>query len=161
MKTVIAPVDFSVVTNRIVTEAIKLARLLKGRVVLLHVVPEPLPIRNVLPAVEDVQLRMKSASKEADEKLSELKHSFHRKFAAIDVVRVSGPAVGSIVGEAQKLGAEYIVIGSHGHSAAYDVLMGSVASGVVKKSPCPVLVVPPISADVKSATGATASAVPA
>ena len=62
---------------------------------------------------------------------------------------------------AQKLGAEYIVIGSHGHSAAYDVLMGSVASGVVKKSPCSVLVVPPISAEVKAETGPTTSAVSA
>jgi nucleotide-binding universal stress UspA family protein len=161
MKTVIAPVDFSIVTNRIITEAIKLARLLKGRVVLLHVVPAPLPIRNVLPAVEDVKLRMMSTGREAEEKLSELKRAFQRKFPAIDLVRVTGSAVACIVEQAQTLSADYIVIGSHGHSAAYDVLMGSVASGVMKKSPSPVLVVPPVTAGVKAKTRSTAAAVPA
>jgi nucleotide-binding universal stress UspA family protein len=56
-------------------------------------------------------------------------------------------SVAAILEQAQKLGAEYIVIGSHGHSAVYDVMMGSVASGVLKKSPCPVLIVPPISVE--------------
>jgi nucleotide-binding universal stress UspA family protein len=144
MKTVLAPVDFSIVTNRVADAAIKLARLLQGRVMFLHVVPPPLGIRNVLPAVEDVEMRTKSAGHDADKKLDELKHAFQRKFGGIEVLRLSGPPVATILEQAQKIAAEYIVIGSHGHSAAYDVLMGSVATGVVKKSVCPVLIVPPV-----------------
>lgn len=146
MKTVIAPVDFSPVSNRVVNAAIKLARLLKGRLVLLHVVPPPLAIRDALPAVEDVALKSKSAGREADKKLADLKAAFQRKFEPIEVVRLTAPPVAGIVEEAQKLEAEYIVIGAHGHSAVHDVIMGSVASGVMKKAVCPVLVVPPIAA---------------
>jgi nucleotide-binding universal stress UspA family protein len=146
MKTVIAAVDFSSVTNRIADEAIKLARLLKGRVVFLHVVPPPLAIRNILPAIEDVKLRTKSEGREADEKLAALKHAFQRKFPKIDLVRITGAPVTSIAEQARELGVEYIVIGSHGHTAVYDIVMGSVASGVVTKAPCPVLIVPPVSA---------------
>uniref|UniRef100_UPI0040495246 universal stress protein n=1 Tax=Cephaloticoccus sp. TaxID=1985742 RepID=UPI0040495246 len=49
----------------------------------------------------------------------------------------------SIIEQARKSRAAYIVIGSHGHSALYDLLAGSTATGVIKRAPCPVLVVPP------------------
>src|SRR4051812_32015198 len=146
MKTVIASVDFSPVTNRIVDAAIKLARSLKGRVVLLHVVAPPAAIRDVLPAIEDVALHAMSSRNEADRKLGELKHSVQRRFPGIDLVRLSGSPVTCIVEEARRRTADYVVIGSHGHSAVYDALIGSVAMGVMKKAPCPVVVVPPISA---------------
>ena len=142
MKTIIAPVDFSAVTNRVAVAAIKLARLLKGRVVFLHVIPAPLPIRNVLPAVEDVKLRTLSTGHDAEKKLAALKQELQRKYHELEFVHLTGNPVAVIVEQAQKLAAEYIVIGSHGHSAVFDVLMGSVASGVVKKSPCPVRIVP-------------------
>jgi universal stress protein A len=35
------------------------------------------------------------------------------------------------------------VLGSHGHTAFYDLLVGSTAAGVLKHAPCPVVVVPP------------------
>jgi nucleotide-binding universal stress UspA family protein len=47
-----------------------------------------------------------------------------------------------ILREAQKRRAAYIVIGSHGHSAFYDLVVGSTASLVLKRAACPVLVVP-------------------
>ena len=159
MKTVLAPVDFSAVTNRVIADAIKIARPLKGRIILLHVVPPPLAIRNVLPAVEDVKMRSHAASKEADQKLSDLKRAFQRRFPSIGLIHVIGAPVASIIQQARELEANYIVIGSHGHTAAYDMVMGSVASGVIKEAPCPVLVIPPLSAQgaVSARAGAAAA----
>lgn len=144
MKTVIAAVDFSSNTNRVALAALKLGRLLKGKVLFLHVVPPPAAIRDVLPAVEDVELRTLSTGHDADKKLAELKHTFQRKFRPIECKRSVGVAVATIVDEARNAGAEYIVLGSHGHSAVYDALLGSVATGVARKAPCPVLVIPPL-----------------
>jgi nucleotide-binding universal stress UspA family protein len=33
-------------------------------------------------------------------------------------------------------------MGSHGHGALYNLLVGGTASGVIQKSPCPVVIVP-------------------
>lgn len=43
---------------------------------------------------------------------------------------------------ARQLEPEMIVVGSHGLGALEDALLGSVAQGVLKHAPCPVLVVP-------------------
>ena len=35
-------------------------------------------------------------------------------------------------------------MGSHGHTALYDLLAGSTATGVIKRAPCPVVIMPPV-----------------
>lgn len=55
---------------------------------------------------------------------------------------VQGPTVATILAEAEKVGAEAIVVGSHGHGKLYDFAVGSVSSGVIRKAKVPVLVVP-------------------
>jgi nucleotide-binding universal stress UspA family protein len=59
-------------------------------------------------------------------------------------MRITGALIACIVEQAQRMAAEYIVIGSHGHTAAYNIVM---ASGVLKKARCPVLIVPSVSAE--------------
>ena len=46
-----------------------------------------------------------------------------------------------IVDTAQELNCDLIVMGTHGHSALADVLIGSTAKWVVRNSPIPVLVI--------------------
>ena len=150
MKSILVPVDFSAVTSRVVDSAIKLARMAKARVVLLHVVPSPSVIRNVLPAVEDVRMRQASTGHQAEKKLIELKRAFRRKCSNIELVHLTGSAASRIVAHAQTIGATHIVLGSHGHSALRDALVGSVASSVIKTAPCPVLVIPALNAAAKS-----------
>ncbi|MEO8353471.1 MAG: universal stress protein, partial [Chthoniobacteraceae bacterium] len=50
-------------------------------------------------------------------------------------------------------GADMIVMGSHGHGSFYELLVGSVTSGVLRDARCPVLVVP--AKEVKAAPAAT------
>ena len=55
---------------------------------------------------------------------------------------VPGSTVDTIFEQAQKRDAELIVIGSHGHGAVFELLFGSIAEGVVRRSSIPVVVVP-------------------
>jgi len=55
---------------------------------------------------------------------------------------VCGSSVGTTLKEADILDAGLIVVGTHGHSAVFDVLIGSYSAGIIRKSKLPVLVVP-------------------
>lgn len=48
-----------------------------------------------------------------------------------------------IIKQAREVGADLIVVGSHGHTIIGGLLLGSVAYRLLHVSPCPVLVVPP------------------
>lgn len=55
---------------------------------------------------------------------------------------VQGPTIQTILEQAEKLEAEVIVVGSHGRGKLFDLVVGSVSAGVIRKSTVPVLVVP-------------------
>jgi nucleotide-binding universal stress UspA family protein len=55
---------------------------------------------------------------------------------------VPGPPSKAIVGEAARLDADLIILGSHGFGAVFKMLLGSVSSAVLRKSGRPVLIVP-------------------
>ena len=57
-------------------------------------------------------------------------------------ILVCGPAVKSTLKQAENLDAGLIVVGSHGHGAVYDVLIGSYSVAMIRESKLPVLVVP-------------------
>lgn len=55
---------------------------------------------------------------------------------------VCGSGVDMTLKHAEMLDASLIVVGTHGHSAVFDVLIGSYSAGIIRKSKLPVLVVP-------------------
>ncbi len=54
---------------------------------------------------------------------------------------LEGPAQDAIVTAAEQLGADLVVIGTHGRTGFRRLALGSVAEGVVRRAPCSVLVV--------------------
>ena len=56
-------------------------------------------------------------------------------------VRVDSPALG-IVQLAAEVGADLIIVGSHGQQTVPRILMGSVAENTLRYAGCPVLVIP-------------------
>ena len=146
MKTILVPIDFSPVTNHVAHEAIRLARLMKAGVCLLHVVEPPSALRDVLPVGEKIAPEvLLEAKKIAQARLVQWQKKLRPRFPTLEIRRVTGDPVTCIVEEARKLRAAYIVLGSHGHTSVYDMLVGSVAKGVQTKAECPVLVIPALS----------------
>jgi nucleotide-binding universal stress UspA family protein len=82
----------------------------------------------------------------ADRKLQEFKASQSGKTQlfdrAVSHLRVESPAH-EIAQLASDLEADLVVVGTHGRRGATRLLVGSVAEGVVRLAPCPVLVVRP------------------
>jgi nucleotide-binding universal stress UspA family protein len=58
-----------------------------------------------------------------------------------EVLQRDGPPAPAILAAAREWGADLIVIGTHGRSGLGRLALGSVAEGVLREAPCPVLTV--------------------
>lgn len=142
MNTVLVPVDFSRVGRFVLTEAIKLVRATKGRIVLLHVVQPPTVMTDYGPLLENIVQFTTEAEKDAARHLSRLKATIKESGIRVETVLRTGVPVAHILEQAKQIGPDYIVIGTHGHTAIYDLVVGSTTQGVLRRATCPVLVVP-------------------
>jgi nucleotide-binding universal stress UspA family protein len=80
--------------------------------------------------------------KVADRRLQDLQKRFRTAAVPTRIVRLTGSPVTQILTLAREQNADFIVMGSHGHTAFYDLLVGSTTHGVLLRAPCPVVIVP-------------------
>lgn len=142
MKTILAPVDFSNATPAVVAQAAALAKALSGRVVLMNVIQPPVIIAEYGALLENIAEITAAGEKAAAKHLARLQQQLERRGIPTKVWQVTGSAVTSIIEKAAAVKAGYIVIGSHGHTAFFDLLVGSTTHGVLRRATCPVIVVP-------------------
>lgn len=143
MKTILAPIDFSGVSDAVVNEAATLARALNGRVVLLTVIQPPIITSEYAPMMENLAEITAAGEKAAAKKLADIEQRLQKDMVPAETIQVNGAPVAHIVEQAAKLAADYIVMGSHGHTAVYDLLVGSTTHGVLMRAKCPLVIVPP------------------
>ena len=62
----------------------------------------------------------------------------------MESVQFVGSPIPLIAEMAATLEVDYIVMGSHGHTALYDLLVGSTTHGVLLRAKCPVIIVPAV-----------------
>jgi len=142
VKTVLAPIDFSGASEAVVSEAAALARSFNGRVVLLTVIQPPVITSEYAPMMENLAEITAAGEKAAGKNLAKIEERFKAESIPTESVQVNGAPVAHIVEQAQKFAADYIVMGSHGHTAVYDLLVGSTTHGVLMRAMCPVVIVP-------------------
>ncbi len=144
MKTILAPIDFSRVSDAVVKAAVNLARAVNGRLVLLHIVVPPVITSEYGAVLANIQEIIATSEASSRLQLQSYKKRLQKTGLTVSIALQTGVPVSLILDQARKSRATYIVMGSHGHSALYDLLAGSTATGVVKHSPCPVVMVPPV-----------------
>jgi nucleotide-binding universal stress UspA family protein len=143
MKTIIAPIDFSKATAAVIDTAATLAATMDARVVLLHFV-QPLIITSDYGLTMDhFKETIVTSEKHAARRLADLRETLRAKnIPNVETIQISAPARSGIVEQAKALKADYIVMGTHGHTAFYDLVIGSTTQHVINKAPCPVVIVP-------------------
>lgn len=142
MKTILTAIDFSEATDAVVNAAAELTRALGGELHLLHVeAPNP-DFVGYEPGPQTVRDQVAKSMAEDRDDIIALRDRLKADGIVAHALVVQGPTIQKIVDEASRLNADLVVIGSHGHSALRDLVLGSVSDGVVRKAPCPVLVVP-------------------
>lgn len=136
----LAAVDGSEASLLALQEASKLAREVRARLRLVHVV-DVMPHGVAVAAPEELGQAIRNEGNDI------LK-------AAADLVQAAGVEAETvlleadwrhfgraIVEEAKDWQADLIVMGTHGHTALVQLVLGSVAEGVIRRAPVPVLLV--------------------
>ncbi len=142
LKRILCPIDFSESSRRALQYAKVLSAWYEAPLTALHVCVD-LPVFEMASPFGHTAATTVVLEEEqlADRRLAV------RRFVGDDtvslVVREGTDARAEILKEAAACGASLIVMGTHGRSGLEHMLLGSVAEKVLRKAPCPILVVPP------------------
>lgn len=142
LKRICVPTDFSEPSSNAVRYGATLAERFGAELHLLHIIEDPIamgpePGVAILPT-EELYV---SLERGASEKLDGLNISDWAPHASVvRTVRHGSPH--REIGEyAKKNAVDLLVLGTHGRTGLYHLLVGSVAEKVVRTAPCPVLTV--------------------
>lgn len=134
MPTVLFPTDFSTASDAALSHAEALAKQSGSELLIIHVEEPPLAygggeLYYGLPEPTSDRIQKMLADVRPKDPEVKFKHRLMMGDPAGEIVRIAGE---------EKV--DSIVLGTHGRTGLSRLLMGSVAEGVVRRAPCPVLV---------------------
>lgn len=161
MKRILVPIDLSDITGPVIDLARQLAKGLGAEIHLVHVreltaagtpgtlgyglagMPELAPMTGV-PAPGFDPLPQAIPQDECQKsKIAEWQNEIAQDRINVSLHEPAGVVIEEILSQADELDVDLIVMGTHGHGAMYNLLVGSTTKGVLKHSRRPVLLVPP------------------
>jgi nucleotide-binding universal stress UspA family protein len=137
-KTILLPTDFSPDAEHAQRDAVRLAKKLNARLVLMHVRQLPVSTCSVeFELSEDAVRRAEASERRAFDDALE---SAQREIPAVEGRFVQGDPRDAILEVAHQVHADLIMMGTHGHQSAVHFLLGSVADFIMHHAPCSVLI---------------------
>ena len=143
-KKVVACVDFSESSHRVVEQAIRVAQQDGALLHLLHVCSAPWKEASYVPrpSLEDEQHHSDSLSERMQIALEPFESEIHALQVETNVVENVRESDG-IVQFIRDSAADLVVVGTRGRTGIRAILLGTVAEHIVRESPCSVLAVKP------------------
>jgi nucleotide-binding universal stress UspA family protein len=160
MQCILVAVDFSDATPGVINLARQLAKALDAEIHLVHVIelsaaatpgtlgyglagmPELAPMSGVPIAGFEPMPKPTAEGEDEKSKLTQWQKEIAQDGVTVTLHQPTGAVAEEILNQADAIGVDLIVMGTHGHGAMYSLLVGSVAKGVLKHSRWPVLLVP-------------------
>ena len=155
MKSILVTIDFSAATPPLLDLTRQLGKAFGSEIHLVHVreIPAPLPtsplaygalgMPEMVPVpVSEIVAQPMAPNEEEKKKLNEWKADFERAGLNVRLHEPTGDVIEEILECERTIKADVIVMGRHGHGAMYNLLVGSVTEGVLKRATVPVLLVP-------------------
>lgn len=152
LKQILCPVDFSEFSRRGLDHALAVARCYGSRVTALHVVA-PMPVAVAGPYYFGAEMPPPMTLPPTDRaviaaELQRLADAEQVPGVRVETLVADATAVHSaILVQAERLGSDLIVMGTHGRSGFERLFLGSTAEKVLRKARCPVMTVPPKAPD--------------
>lgn len=139
-KTIMVPTDFGDASEAAIEYALDLAKALGGEVVLMHSFEIPavgFPDGALVATAEMTNRVLEGAQIGLERQVS----SYEGRGVPLRTVIKQGDAWRTVIATAEELGADLIVMGTHGRKGLPRALLGSVAEKVVRTAHVPVLTI--------------------
>ena len=142
MNRILLAVDLTDFSDELISTAIFFCKSLQAQMRVLHVnASAPYSFAPHDPATPVTDL-----SKEIDPSTFDALGNIHQQLIAKDIRcdfrKLDGPAESNILAAADEYEADLIVIGGHQHGHFYQCFFGTRTESVIRRAPCPVVVVP-------------------
>lgn len=142
MKKILVAVDFSDLATLVIDYAMLQANAFGSEILVVHVEPPmpafigneispPILSEQNVDEVERINNDLKAIVRFIEEKGIKASYDFKQ-----------GSIIETIVEKADNFNADLIVMGAHSHGFLFRAFIGSISSGVMKISKCPVLIIP-------------------
>ena len=140
LRIILVPIDFSPHSDAALDRAVDFAKAFGAKIHLLH--SYAVPVQGVMPydfAVPDGV--WDGIRKVAEDKLEEFRQNVASE--GLEASSEVSPVMPSeaILAVSREIGADLIVMGTHGHTGLKHALLGSVAERTIRLAPCSVLTV--------------------
>ena len=141
LKKILVPTDFSDFSELAFQYGLSFCREYGAEMTMLHVIEDPFYPSAGGSFGFDMAGFFSKMEEEAQKKMDELIATDQAKGVTVQRQIVRGTPFLEIIRVAKEQDSDMIVIATHGRTGLAHVLMGSVTEKVVRKAPCPVLVV--------------------
>ena len=139
---ILVPVDFSAISERVCDVAAEVAKAREVKVWLIHVAePEP-EFVGYDPGPDVVRHQVATELRQEHRKLKALADRISAKSVDVTPLLIQGSTVDTILEQVEHHGADLIVMATHGRGLMYQMLVGSVSEGVLHRTKVPILLVP-------------------
>jgi nucleotide-binding universal stress UspA family protein len=140
--TIMVPVDFSSCSLTGLKYAIKFAREINARLVVLHVTDLGPVMMTTACGDYHSPAYLEAARRRCDDRMRAFLKQVDFGGVPVKMFSVAGYCPAAIYEAAKKQRADLIILSTHGRTGLKHAFLGSVAEGTVRHSGCPVLVVP-------------------
>jgi len=141
IKKILCAVDFSEPSEHSLRYAVAIAAGQDAELIVLHVMELPFLPSYATAAMDTTGGLVERVKEECERRLLEMVDKYRDQHPKISHSIVIGTPAMEIILAAKKAKCDLLVVGTHGHTGLKQMLIGSTAEKVVRKSPCPVLTV--------------------
>jgi len=144
---IVVPMDFSKCSDNALTFALAMGEKIKAHLILLHIpsIGSGRNLENPMYAsawVEEKNAEAKRKIKKSIDRAIQIVGTPNEEIPPVEVMVEMGMIDATICEVAERLHADYILMGTQGENSTLDKYLGSVASNVLKNATCSVMVIP-------------------
>ena len=141
MRKVLIAIDYDQTAQKVALKGFSMAKEMNAEIILLHIVSNPVLYYTSYMAMPPFQINSTAELKEGAQKfLDKIKHDLGDD--TIKTIIKEGDTADLILETAKEIKSDIIVIGTHSRKWLENIIMGSVAEDVLKKTTWPLFIIP-------------------